>query len=167
MAGDKQQFETRAVQSGLRKRLDAQPSTPPIYPSTTFVYEDVREVHDALGQFGSGFAYSRNANPTVRALEEVIASLEETEDGVVFASGMAALHASVVAAGGKPGSTILAARDLYGVTRTLLYGFFAGLGVKTEFVDMADPEAVTRAVRELRPAMLVLEPISNPLLTRA
>ncbi|HZT95768.1 MAG TPA: aminotransferase class I/II-fold pyridoxal phosphate-dependent enzyme, partial [Chloroflexota bacterium] len=164
MAGREPEFETLAVRTGLRAGLEARPTTPSIHTSTTFVYDDVRQVHDALRPMGQGYAYSRNANPTVRALEETVAALEETEDGVAFASGMAALHAAFIALGARPGATILAAADLYGVTRSLLSGFFGRLQVRCAFVDAVNLEAVEAALEEQAPCMLVFEPISNPLL---
>jgi len=89
---------------------------------------------------------------------------------VAFASGMAALHAAVLAAGTPRGSTqpaferILAARDLYGATRTLLHDFFGAQGVSVEFCDMCDLDCLRQIMRDRPPDVVVLEPLSNPLL---
>src|SRR5579872_5887048 len=107
-------FETRAVHAGMGVRPDFHSTAPVIYPSTTYFYDDMATTHAALEPNGSGYAYARNANPTVRALEQALASLEETEDCVVFGSGMAAIHAAILASGIRPGRAILAARQLYG-----------------------------------------------------
>lgn len=165
MPNTKQAFETRAVQAGIRDGVsDMRPTAPPIHPSTSFTYESVRKVHEALAPLGQGYAYSRNANPTVRMLEEVMASLEETEDSVAFASGMAAFHAALLAAGVRPGGAVLAAKDLYGVSRSLLAGLFKQLHVQVQFVDTLDPDAVGAGFDDTGATVLCFEPVSNPLL---
>lgn len=158
-------FETRAVHGGTAQAADFRPTAPAIYPSTTFVYDDVADVHAALGPQAQGFAYSRNANPTVFALETTLAALHETEDCVAFASGMAAIHAAILACPLQPGRTILAARHLYGGSRGLLSNLFAHLGFPSRFVDTGSPEAVEKDLRQGDVALLIFEPISNPLLT--
>jgi cystathionine gamma-synthase/methionine-gamma-lyase len=140
------------------------PTAPPIHPSTSFTYDSVRKVHEALTPLGDGYAYSRNANPTVSMLEEVVASLEETEDAVAFASGMAAFHGALLAAGVRPGQAVLAARDLYGVSRSLLAGLFTQLQVEVHFVDAMDLAAVAAAFDATGASVLCFEPVSNPLL---
>ncbi|HEV3310226.1 MAG TPA: PLP-dependent aspartate aminotransferase family protein [Chloroflexota bacterium] len=164
MAERRPEFETRAVQAGLRQDADFRSTAPPIYPSTTYSYDTAARTHAALDPLGRGFAYSRNGNPTVRALEDAIASLEETEDAVAFASGMAAIHAAILATGVRPGQTILAAQDLYGVSRTLLAGLFSDLGFALTLVDPTDIADVDRAFRETSARLMIFEPVSNPLL---
>ena len=89
---------------------------------------------------------------------------------VAFSSGMAALHAAILAAGTPRGSThprirgILAARDLYGASTNLLAEFFAAQGVPVAYCDMCDLAAVDAAIAELQPDVLLAEQISNPLL---
>ena len=164
MANDERDFETRAVQAGLRRGYDLRSTAPAIYPSTTFSYADAAKTHAALDPLGAGFAYSRNGNPTVRALEDGIAAMEETEDAVAFASGMAAINAALLASGIRPGQTVLAARNLYGVSRTLLRGMFVDLGFQVAFVDVTMLAEVDRAFSETKAVVLCFEPVSNPLL---
>src|SRR5947209_16089828 len=153
MTGDESplHFETLAAQAGLRMRVgDTISTSPAIDASSTFTYETVAEVHAALGPEGDGFAYARNANPTVVALEQSIAPLEGAEDVTAFASGMGAVQAALTALQLWPGDIILSSSDLYGVTRTLL----SQLGqyeIETRFVDVFDLEAVAAALRESRP----------------
>jgi cystathionine beta-lyase/cystathionine gamma-synthase len=164
MARKKQHFETLAVQAGIREGTgEMRPTAPPIHPSTSFTYDSVRKVHEALTPLGEGYAYSRNANPTVHMLEEVVASLEETEDAVAFASGMAAFHGALISAGVRPGGSVLAAKDLYGVSRSLLAGLFAQLQVSVHFVDAMNLEAVADAFDATGATVLCFEPVSNPL----
>jgi cystathionine gamma-synthase/methionine-gamma-lyase len=76
---------------------------------------------------------------------------------------MAAVHAALLL-DARAGDHILASRDVYGATYTMLTGLLPSLGVSASFVDMQDLPAVERALQEKRPSLVFLETISNPLL---
>jgi cystathionine beta-lyase/cystathionine gamma-synthase len=165
---DRRAFETIAVHGEPEAGpVDFLSTVGPIYPSNTFTHPSSAQTHAALVPGSEGFAYTRNANPTVRALERTVACLEATDDAVVFASGMAAFHCGVLACQVRPGDTILAAEELYGGSRGILAGLFADLGIRAVFVDVTDLELVRRYLAETGAAMLCFEPIANPLLTVA
>jgi cystathionine gamma-synthase/methionine-gamma-lyase len=111
-----------------------------------------------------GYVYGRYGNPTVRALEEAVASLEEGEAALAFASGMAAIHTTLLATGARAGTAVVAAQDIYGGTYALLDQILRSQGVTVCFVDVADLEAVEAACSELRPVAVLVETVSNPLL---
>ena len=111
-----------------------------------------------------GYVYTRYGNPTVTALEEAVAALEEGEAALAFASGMAAIHAALLAVGARAGSAVVAAQDIYGATYSLLAGLLRSQGVTVHFVDTADLDAVEAACAELEPVALLAETVSNPLL---
>jgi cystathionine beta-lyase/cystathionine gamma-synthase len=168
-------FETRAVHSGERradqngKDGNFYPISTPIYASTTFSHPNIETTDRVLGGEQEGYSYARYDNPTVRAFEEALASLEAQDRApraraFAFASGMAATHAALVAAELSSGATVLAAEQLYGSTATLLVQVFGANGVDTRFVDAYDLGAVEKKVAELRPRAVVIESISNPLL---
>jgi len=167
MTKGKLDFETRAIHAGIGEAGDYRPTAPAIYPSTTYVYEDVSQIHASLDPMGTGFVYSRNANPTVRALEKALASLEETEEALAFASGMAAIHAAILGTGIKPGQAILAAKQLYGGSKSLLNSFFRDLGFGIDLVDTTDVDKVEAHLAVGDAGVLLFEPVSNPLLTVA
>src|SRR5215203_5980534 len=169
-------FETRAVHSG-EHRAGAEegrdgnfyPISTPIYASTTFSHPSVETIDRILGGEEQGYSYARYDNPTVRAFEEALVSLEAPEaDGGIrafaFGSGMAATHAAFASAELTNGATVLAAEQLYGSTATLLVQVFGANGVETRFVDAYDLGAVEKKVAQLGPRALVVESISNPLL---
>lgn len=164
MADETLDFETIAAHAGTRAPVgDIVSTVAPITASTTFTYETVAGVHDALAPDGSGFAYARNASPTVVSLEQAIAALEGAEDAVAFGSGMAAIHAALLGSGLQRGDSIVAAEDLYGVTRSLLTEL-GDLGIQARFVNVLDLEAIAAALEAERPKVLIFESISNPLL---
>src|ERR671914_1182990 len=167
--GEHRRFETRAVHSGERRPVlrDGSffPIWTPIYASTTFSHQDIETTDRVLGGEEPGYSYARYDNPTVVAFEEALASLEGGEArAFAFASGMAAMHAALVAAELGPGATVLAAEQLYGSTATLLVQIFGASGVEVRFVDAYDLGAVEKQVAELGPRAVVVETISNPLL---
>ena len=169
-------FETRAVHSGEHRagaKDDVEgafyPISTPIYASTTFSHPSVETTDRVLGGEEQGYSYARYDNPTVRALEEALVSLEAPGSGAevrafAFASGMAATHAAFAAAELTSGATVLAAEQLYGSTATLLVQVFGANGVETRFVDAYDLGAVEKKVAQLGPRAVVVESISNPLL---
>jgi cystathionine beta-lyase/cystathionine gamma-synthase len=164
MAGDSLDFETRVAHAGIGVRTGEETSTaPPIVPSTTFTYDSIDAVHAALTPEGQGYAYARNANPTVVLLERTLADLEGAEDAVAFGSGLAAIETSIIGLGLQAGDTVLAGRDLYGGSRGILMQL-SRLGLRVEFADVCDVDEVERALERSRPSLLHLESVSNPLL---
>jgi cystathionine gamma-synthase/methionine-gamma-lyase len=157
-------FETIAAHAGIRARVGETVSTVgPIVASTTFTGESIADVHRALEPDATGFAYARNASPTIVALETAIAALEGAEGAVAFGSGMGAINSVFVAIGVAPGDLIVSSGDIYGVTR----GLFAQLAehdIRTVYVDALNPDAVERAVADADARALYVESISNPLL---
>ena len=145
------------------------PISTPIYASTTFSHPSIETTDRILGGEEEGYSYARYDNPTVRAFEEALVSLEAPGSGggiraFAFGSGMAATHAALASAELTNGATVLAAEQLYGSTATLLVQIFGANGVKTRFVDAYDLGAVEKKVAELEPRAVVIESISNPLL---
>jgi cystathionine beta-lyase/cystathionine gamma-synthase len=158
-------LETKLVHAGERRPAPyGQPVSTPIYASATFTYESMEEMDQVFAGEKSGFIYTRYGNPTVSALEEAVRSVEEGATACAYSTGMAALHAALIACDLKSGSTVLASQDLYGASINLLLNIFGNFGVKTVFADFADMTAVKAKAREVRPQVLIAETISNPLL---
>jgi cystathionine beta-lyase/cystathionine gamma-synthase len=161
---DKWSIATRAVHAGERLgRPEFTPVVTPIYPGTTYLYEDLEVMDAALGGAEGKYVYTRYGNPTTNALETAIANLEGTTSAIAFASGMAAVHAAITTSV-SPGDTILASQELYGQTYSGLTGFFTEWGCTVETVDVLDLAAVQRAVDRLKPSLIICETISNPLM---
>jgi cystathionine gamma-synthase/methionine-gamma-lyase len=158
-------IRTQAVHSGDRKRPQSQiPVATPVHFAASWITEDQEEQDRIFGGEQKGYAYSRYANPTNDALEELITTLEGGAGSLACASGMAALqHAITVALLNRP-KRVLCARDIYGATLKLLFDVLAPLGVESRVVDTCDPAAVEQAIGEFKPGCLLMETISNPLL---
>jgi cystathionine gamma-synthase/methionine-gamma-lyase len=158
-------IHTQAVHAGERApRPDFTPVSTPIYPSVGYLYESMEDLDGVFAGGRPGYVYPRYGSPTVAALEEAVATLEGGEAAIATASGMAAIHLALLAAGVGPGQRVVAAQDVYGATYALLANLLRAQGVEAHFVDAADLDAVRAAVREARPRLLLVETVSNPLL---
>jgi len=157
-------FSTRAILAATRSpQVHQTPSAVPIYQAAAFSAADADELGDVLTGAQPGYAYSRIDNPTTATLAAAIADLEGAEAGLSFATGMAAIHAAIVA-NVRAGQTIVATQAIYGTTRDLLVRVLAGLGVTTEFVDPTDLAAVDAALARTTAPILYVETVSNPLI---
>ena len=155
---------TRLVHAGERQVPAAVPVATPIYASVTYTYGSMAEVDKVFAGEMPGYVYSRYANPTLTALESAVHALEGGFAASAFGSGMAALHAALLACDLAPGVTVLASQDLYGATTGLLNTVFTSFGVNTIMTDCSDLEGLDQKARATRPRILIAETISNPLL---
>jgi cystathionine beta-lyase/cystathionine gamma-synthase len=154
---------TAAVHSGHLPPKPGTPSSPPIVTASGWTYEDMETLDAALGDERAGYVYSRHAAPTQEAFEATLAEIEGGVGAVSFASGMAALHAALVAAGAKNGVTLIAASELYGASNTLLKLLTDTSGVVVRRVDIRNLVEVERALADLSGGVLLFEVMSNPL----
>ena len=150
---------SRAVHAG--RELGARsPLAPDLSPAAVHVYTDLDDYDAVAKGERPGHYYGRNSNANRDMLEKAVAELEGAEAGVATASGMAALHAAMLALAPRP-ATIVATRELYGGTMALLRQDFEPAGYEVNFLDLTDLDAVRVA---LDGAGLVLaETITNPL----
>ena len=158
-------FQTRAVHAGERvPPADYRPVATPIWPTVGYLYESMDDLDAVFARTKAGQVYLRYSNPTVEAFEAAVANLEMAEAAQAYGSGMAAIHAALLAAGVQAGTSVVAALDVYGATFTLLNRLFASLNVNVRMVDVSDHAEVETAVKEAGAVVLFVESISNPLL---
>ena len=108
---------------------------PPIHTSTTFI-------RDPDNQYRSGRIYARDHNPTFDQAEAVLTALEGGHASLLFASGMAAATAVFLSL--APGDHVLAPKVMYWSLRNWLTTFATQWGLRVEFIDMTDLDAVAR-----------------------
>lgn len=158
-------FQTRAVHAGERApAADYTPVATPIAPSVGYIYDSMDEMDAVFAGTRSGYVYLRYASPTVVAFETAVAALEGAEEAQAYSSGMAAIHAALLAAGVQAGASVVSALDVYGATFTLLQRLLTTLGVKVRAVNITDLAEVETALKETHARILLAETISNPLL---
>ncbi len=133
-----------------------------MFLTSGFVYDSAEQAEGTFNGTEAHYQYSRFGNPTVQMLEQRLALLEGAEACRVTATGMAAVHAALMA-GLKAGDRVVAARALFGSCHWIVSTLLPRFGIETEFVDGADRDAWRRAF--VRPAtMVLLETPSNPML---
>jgi methionine-gamma-lyase len=153
--------DTKAVHAGVEDN-EHLAVVPPIYQTSTFKFKNADHGAELFAGKDEGYIYSRMGNPTVRALEKAVASLENGHKGLATASGMAAIHA-VFAAFLKSGDHIVCSEAVYGPTTTILNTLFDKFGVEATFVDSADNAAVKGALKE-NTKIIYIETPGNPTL---
>jgi cystathionine gamma-lyase len=146
-------FKTLAVHSGHRSGEHQGAVMTPIYQTSTFAFRGVNEP--------GPFDYSRSGNPTRKALEECLASLEGGSAGFAFATGMAA--ETTVLMSFNSGDTVVVHNDLYGGTYRLFESVFKSKGIHARYVDLRDAERLEAALQEGAAGVWIESP-TNPLM---
>ncbi len=152
--------ETLAIRTGIHRTAEQEHSEP-IFPTSSFVFESAGEAADRFAGRVPGNIYARFTNPTLRTLEERLAALENAEDCISTASGMAACL-TVFMGILQAGDHVVASRSLFGTTVQLLQGILGRFGVETTFVQLTDLSAWEAAIRP-QTRILFLETPSNPM----
>ncbi|MDF3935579.1 trans-sulfuration enzyme family protein [Pseudomonas citronellolis] len=154
---------TRAVHSGQDsdRRMVTRAKTQPIYQTSVFVYDSLEQVDDFLAGNPDNYMYTRIGNPNHSAVEELLRDLEGGEDALFSASGMAAIAAALLGTL-NAGDHLVASRELYGTTQSLLEKELARFGIQASLVDVGDLDAVRAAIGP-NTRLIYTETASNPL----
>ncbi|MBM7098005.1 methionine gamma-lyase [Bacillus sp. H-16] len=156
----KKELETRLIHGEYDRKKHYGSLTPPLYQTSTFTFDSAQQGEARFAGNESGYIYSRLGNPTVTILEKAIADLEEAEEGIAFASGMAAVS-SVLLALVRTGDHILVSEGVYGCTYGLLQLVEDRYGIEHDFIDMSEEETVRQQIKPNTKVLYVETPI-NP-----
>jgi O-succinylhomoserine sulfhydrylase len=157
---DKLQQDTIAIRGGYQRSHENEHSEA-LFLTSSYVFETAEMAAKHFSNEVEGNVYSRYTNPTVRAFEERLAAMEEGEQAVATASGMAATL-SVVMALLKSGDHIICSQDVFGSTRVMLNNYITKFGVEVSYVPLTDLNAWQQAVQP-NTKMLFCETPSNPM----
>ena len=152
-------FETKAIRIQTERSSHREHSTP-IFPTSSFVFENAEQMQAIFGGEEKGNIYSRFTNPSAREFEEKIAALEGVENAMATATGMAAVFASFMAHL-KKGDHVIASRAVFGSSFQILSQTLPEYGITTTYVDPLKPETWSEALTE-NTKMFFLESPSNP-----
>ena len=151
---------TRCVHAGEVNDANGSPHTP-VYTTTTFKFDSTADLLDVVEGRKAGSLYTRyGLNPTIRALEEKLASLEGAEAAWAFSSGMAAESALFLTHGRKG---IVCIGDAYGGTMELLASQLPELGIPTWFLLGSELEGLKTFLQQ-GAGLVFLETPTNPIL---
>lgn len=146
-------FATTAIHTGSEPDEATGSVTVPIYQTSTYA-------QDALGK-NKGYEYARTQNPTRSAVERNIAALEGARFGFAFASGMAAIDATLRLV--KAGEHVVVSDNTYGGTARLFNRILANYNIEFDYVDTSDPLNVEAALKP-NTKMVFIETPTNPVM---
>jgi len=147
-------FATTAIHAGSEPDETTGAVSVPIYQTSTYA-------QDALGK-NKGYEYARTQNPTRSAVERNIAALEGARFGFAFASGMAAIDATLRLV--KAGEHVVVSDNTYGGTARLFNRILANYNLEFDYVDTSDSLNVEAAIKP-NTKMVFLETPTNPIMT--
>ena len=160
MKKDDFKFDTLSIHAGGKHRNPENALNPPIFQTSTFVFESTDHVDDVMSFKSDDYVYTRGNNPTLRLLEQRMAVLENGSSAVAFASGMAAIS-SVLFSLTKPGDNILVHKTLYGSSYNVVTSLLPKYNVTSRIHDLSNTENLEDAVDE-NTKVIYFETPSNP-----
>ena len=146
-------FNTKVIHGGQEHESSTGAVMPPIYQTSTYA-------QSSPGKH-KGYEYSRTANPTRTALENSLASIENGNYGLAFASGLAAIDAIIKLL--KPNDEVISTNDLYGGTFRLFTKIFENYGIKFHFIGMENTRNIEDYINK-NTKLIWVETPTNPML---
>jgi len=152
--------ETLCIHAGKTKGDHKGALTTPLYQTSTFVFDSAEQGAARFAGEEEGYIYTRLGNPTTRELELKMAALEKMEDAAATATGMAAVSGAVLSFV-EAGDHVIVSHAIYGCSFALFNHQFKKFGIDVTFVDMANKEALTAALKPNTKLLFAETPI-NP-----
>jgi methionine-gamma-lyase len=160
MKKEKLHKSTKAIHLGtLADSIFGEVSVP-IFQTSTFSFPNSREGADRFSGEKSGFIYTRMGNPTIKALEDNVAALENGFAGIATASGMAAIN-TIFLTFLNQNRHLVSTACVYGPSRVVLEKEYSRFGVEATFVDSSNPENIMKAIKP-NTRLIFIETPSNP-----
>jgi methionine-gamma-lyase len=135
-------------------------ATVPIYQTSTFIFENADHGAKCFSGEDDGYIYTRIGNPTIHALETLVADLEGGAEGIATSSGMAAVNTLYMALLSK-GDHMISSEAVYGPSRVVMEQHWARFGVESTYVNTANIAAIKAAFKP-NTKMLFIETPANP-----
>ena len=132
----------------------------PIYQASTFRFKNADQGAACFAGEDPGFIYTRIGNPTISAMENVLAKLENGYSAIGLSSGMAAVN-TVYMALLNAGDHIVSTDAVYSISRVVMEKHWSRFNVESTYVDTIDPANIEPAIKP-NTKMLFLETPSNP-----
>ncbi|MFW5768212.1 MAG: trans-sulfuration enzyme family protein, partial [Bacteroidota bacterium] len=152
-------FNTRQIHAGdFEDQFGS--AVAPIYQTSTFAFKNAEHGAKLFKGEEKGYIYTRLANPTIEALENKLAQLENGSGGIALASGMAAVS-TVYTALLEQGDHMISTHAVYGPSRILMETIFSKFGVESSYMDTSNAKNVEAAIKE-NTRLIFLETPANP-----
>ncbi len=156
---DYKHIETKAIRTQNRNDLYKEHSSP-IYMTSSFTFDDAEHARALFAEEVEGNIYTRYSNPNSTEFINKLCMLEETEDGIATASGMAAMFSSMAALL-QSGDHVLASRSVFGSTHQIFTQLFPKWGITHSYADINNPDDWEAKITA-NTKMIFAETPSNP-----
>lgn len=132
----------------------------PIYQTSTFKFKNAQHGADCFSGKSDGYIYTRIGNPTINALENKLAELENGHGAIALSSGMAAVTTAYMTYLSQ-GDHLVSTGAIYGPSRAVIESHFEKFGVESTYIDTSDIEMVKKSIRP-NTKLLYIETPANP-----
>ncbi len=151
--------ETLAIRNQTERTQYLEHSTP-LFLTSSFVFEDAEDMRASFAEEKDRNIYSRFSNPNVSEFIEKMVLLENAEDGVGFATGMAAVYNTLVTFLNS-GDHIVSASSVFGSTHTLFTKYLPKWNIETTYFNISEPETIESKIQPTTKILFVETP-TNP-----
>jgi O-succinylhomoserine sulfhydrylase len=150
---------TKVIRTQTDRTSEMEHSSP-IYPTSSFCFDNSEAMRAAFADETDDNIYSRFSNPNVQEFVDRVCVLEGAETGYATSSGMSAVFASFMALM-KQGDHLVSCSSIFGSTHTVITKFLPRYGIEYTYVDANKPEEWEKAIRP-NTKMIYLETPTNP-----
>lgn len=151
--------ETIAIRNQIERTQYLEHSAP-LFLTSSFIFEDAEDMRASFAEEKDRNIYSRFSNPNVSEFIEKIVLLENAEDGVGFATGMAAVYNTLVSFLSS-GDHIVSASSVFGSTHTLFTKYLPKWNIETTYFNISEPETIEEKIQSNTKIVFVETP-TNP-----
>lgn len=151
--------ETLAIREQVERTAYLEHSAP-LFLTSSFIFEDAEDMRASFAEEKDRNIYSRFSNPNVSEFIEKMVLLENAEDGVGFATGMAAVYNTLVTFLNS-GDHIISASSVFGSTHTLFTKYLPKWNIETTYFNISEPESIESKIQS-NTKILFVETPTNP-----
>ena len=151
--------ETIAIRNQIERTQYLEHSAP-LFLTSSFIFEDAEDMRASFAEEKDRNIYSRFSNPNVSEFIEKIVLLENADDGVGFATGMAAVYNTLVSFLSS-GDHIVSASSVFGSTHTLFTKYLPKWNIETTYFNISEPETIEEKIQS-NTKILFIETPTNP-----
>lgn len=153
-------FDTKTIHGGSQGKNANNALNPPIYQTSSFVFNDMDHVEKIMSFESDDYVYTRGNNPTLRLFENRMAILEGGKGAVAFASGMAAIS-SVMFSLLEPGDNMVVHRTLYGSSYGVATKLLPKYNIDYKIADLTEVDSLEKVI-DKNTKVIYFETPSNP-----